>query len=222
MPSNVLGQERPVPVSVIFATCELPNNEGLSPMINRKRFLSSGTALGLFLSIGAAYADNYSDTVTVFKNAGKSASFFEHSYAYAIFPTIGEGGFVVGGAHGDGRVYVHGHLRGDTAMSQVSVGFLAGGKAFSQVIFFQDKRALDEFESGHFQFGADASVVAITAGASASAGTTGASASASGGENDATTAGAYQKGMVVFTVAKGGAMFDVSVDGQKFSYNVRG
>ncbi len=191
-------------------------------MITRNRFLSLGAAFALSLSMGIAHADNYSDTVTVFKNAGKSSSFFEHSYAYAVFPTIGEGGFVVGGAHGDGRVYVHGRLRGDTSMSQVSVGFLAGGKAFSQVIFFQDKRALDEFESGHFQFGADASVVAITAGASAAAGTTGAAAGASAGEDDAATAGAYQKGMVVFTVAKGGAMFDVSVDGQKFSYNVRG
>jgi lipid-binding SYLF domain-containing protein len=190
-------------------------------MINRKRFLSLGAAFGLCLSVATAHADNYSDTVTVFKNAGKSASFFKNSYAYAVFPSIGEGGFVVGGAHGDGRVYVHGHLRGNTMMSQVSVGFLAGGKAFSQVIFFKDKRALAEFESGHFQFGADASVVAITAGASAGAGTTGTAAGASGGENDAATVGAYQKGMVVFTVAKGGAMFDVSVDGQKFSYNAR-
>jgi lipid-binding SYLF domain-containing protein len=190
-------------------------------MVNRNRFLSVAAAFGLCLSIGTAHADNYSDTVAVFKSAGKSASFFQNSYAYAVFPTIGEGGLVVGGAHGDGRVYVHGRLRGDTSMSQVSVGFLAGGKAFSQVIFFQDKRALDEYESGHFQFGADASVVAITAGASAGAGTTGAAAGASAGENDATTAGSYEKGMVVFTVAKGGAMFDVSVDGQKFSYSAR-
>jgi lipid-binding SYLF domain-containing protein len=129
---------------------------------------------------------------------------------------------VVGGAHGDGEVYVHGLVAGDTTVSQVSVGFLAGGKAFSQVIFFQDKRALDEFESGHFEFGANASVVAITASASASAGTTGADAGASGGEKDATTAGAYHKGIVVFTVAKAGAMFDVSVEGQKFSYVSRG
>jgi len=191
-------------------------------MVHCTRFLSVGAALGLCFSMGSAHADNYSDTITVFKNAGKSASFFEHSYAYAVFPTIGEGGFVVGGAHGDGHVYVHGRLRGDTAMSQVSVGFLAGGKAFSQLIFFQDKRALDEFESGHFQFGVDASVVAITAGASASAGTTGAASGASGGEDDASTAGSYHDGMVVFTVAKGGAMFDVSVAGQNFSYSARG
>jgi len=190
-------------------------------MIDRNRILPLGAAFGFFLSIATAHADNYSDTVAVFKNAGTSARFFENSYAYAVFPTIGEGGFVVGGAHGDGHVYVHGHLHGNTTMSQVSVGFLAGGKAFSQVIFFEDKRALHEFESGHFQFGADASVTAITAAASAAAGTTGAGAGASGGEHDAVTAGAYQKGMVVFTVAKGGAMFDVSVDGQKFSYNGR-
>lgn len=190
-------------------------------MLNRTRFLPVGAALGLCFALGTAHADNYSDTITVFKNAGASGSFFENSYAYAVFPTIGEGGFVVGGAHGDGHVYVHGRLKGDTSMSQVSVGFLAGGKAFSQVIFFKDKRALDEFESGHFQFGVDASVVAITAAAGASAGSTGATAGASGGENDATTAGAYHKGMVVFTVAKGGAMFDVSVAGQNFSYNGR-
>jgi lipid-binding SYLF domain-containing protein len=189
-------------------------------MINRNRFLWGATS-ALCLFVGTAYADNYSDTVAVFKNAGASKAFFEHSYAYAVFPTIGEGGFVVGGAHGDGHVYVQGRLSGDTSVSQLSVGFLAGGKAFSQVIFFQDKRALDEFESGHFQFGADASVVAITAGASAGAGTTGAAAGASGGEHDATTAGAYQKGMVVFTVAKGGAMFDVSVAGQKFTYSAK-
>jgi len=191
-------------------------------MINRTRLMPLGAALGLCLSMSAARADNYSDTIGVFKNAHQSAEFFERSYAYAVFPTIGEGGFVVGGAHGDGHVYVHGRLQGDTAISQISVGFLAGGKAFSQVIFFQDKRALEEFESGHFQFGVDASVVAITAGASASAGTTGAAAGASGSQDEATTAGSYHDGMVVFTVAKGGAMFDVSVDGQKFSFNARG
>ena len=169
-------------------------------MANRIRCLTVGTALGLSLSI-VAHADIYADTISVFKNAGKSASFFEHSYAYAVFPTIGDGGSVIGAVHGDGHVYVHARLQGDTAMSQVGVGFLAGGAAFSQVIFFQDKRALEEFESGHFQFGADASVVAVTAGASGSAATT----------------GAYHKGTIVFTLAKGGAMFDVSVDGQKFS-----
>jgi len=172
-------------------------------------------------AVAAAHAGPYSDTMTVFRDAGQSASFFRHSYAYAVFPTIGQGGLVIGGAHGDGRVYVGGKRVGNIAMSQVSVGLQAGGEAYSQIIFFQDKRALREFESGAFQFGADASVIAITVAAGARAGTTGVDAGASAGKMDATTAGQYQKGMVVFTVAKGGAMFDASVVGQKFSYKSR-
>ncbi|HEY4974742.1 MAG TPA: YSC84-related protein, partial [Steroidobacteraceae bacterium] len=117
-----------------------------------------------------------------------------------------------------GRVYAHGRYVGNATMGGLSVGFQAGGKAYSEIIFFEDKRALDEFESGAFEFGADASVVAITAGANASAATNGASAGASGTQDDATTRGVYQKGMAVFTVAKGGLMYSAAIAGQKFSF----
>jgi lipid-binding SYLF domain-containing protein len=177
----------------------------------------------LLLVAGVSRADNYSDTVTLFRNAGASGDFFQKSYAYAVFPTVGEAGFVVGGAGGKGRVYEHGKYVGDTTMAQLSVGFQLGGKAYSQIIFFEDKRALNEFESGSFAFGAGVSAIAITAGASASAGTTGANAGASGGKKDATTASAgYQKGMIVFTIAKGGLMYTATVQGQKFSYTPLG
>jgi lipid-binding SYLF domain-containing protein len=177
----------------------------------------------LALSIGVAHADSYSDTVAVFKNAGASDAFFAKSYAYAVFPTIGSGALLVGGAHGKGRVYVHGAHTGNTSVTEVSVGFQAGGKAYSEIIFFEDKRALDEFESGNFEFGADASVVAITAGANAGAATNGVRAGASAGQNDSTTRGSsYQKGMAVFTVAKGGLMYSASIAGQKFSYTPGG
>jgi lipid-binding SYLF domain-containing protein len=180
--------------------------------------------LSLFmLSFGVAHAANYSGTIAVFKKAGASGTFFSRSYAYAVFPTVGSGALGVGGAFGKGRVYVHGLYAGDATLGQVSVGFQAGGKAYSQIIFFEDKRALDEFESGNFEFGADASVVAVTAGANAGAATNGASAGVSAGQNDATTRGAvYQKGMAVFTVAKGGLMYSASIAGQKFSYTPRG
>src|ERR1700684_3848093 len=166
---------------------------------------------------GSAHAGNYPQTITTFKNAGGSAEFFHRAYAYAVFPTVGEGGFVVGGAMGKGHVYVHGRLVGDTTMGQVSVGFQAGGKAYSQIIFFEDKRALDKFESGTFEFAA----VAITAGASASVGTSGTSAGVSAVESDARATGAYQKGMAVFTIAKGGLMYAATIVGQKFSYTAR-
>ncbi len=173
-------------------------------------------------SLGAAHAASYTDTIAIFKNAGASATFFDRSYAYALFPTVGSGALGVGGAYGKGRVYVHGVYSGDATLGQVSVGFQAGGKAYSEIIFFEDKRALDEFESGNFEFGADASVVAVTAGANAGAATNGASSGVSAGQNDATTHGIYQKGMAVFTVAKGGLMFSASIAGQKFSYSPHG
>jgi len=175
----------------------------------------------LALTFTPAWADEYSDTIKVFENAGESGTFFAKSYGYAVFPTVGKGGIGIGGAYGKGRVYAQGKYVGDTTVTQVSVGFQLGGQAYSQIIFFEDKRAFDEFTSGNFEFGAQASAVAITAGASAEATTTGTSAGASGGKNNATTTTAgtgFHKGMAVFTVAKGGLMYEASIGGQKFSY----
>ncbi len=174
------------------------------------------------LSGSAAVADAYSDTVTLFKNAGDSASFFGDCYGYAVFPTIGQGGLVVGGAHGKGRVYEHGKYIGDTSMTQLSVGLQAGGQAYSMIIFFRDQRAFEQLTRESFEFGADVSAVAVTAAASGQLGTTGASAGASGGKKDATTAGKYYKGLAIFTIAKGGAMVQAAVAGQKFTYKPKG
>ena len=175
----------------------------------------------LLIPFASAIADDYEDTIKVFRDAGESGSFFGNSYGYAVFPTIGKAGIGIGGAHGKGRVYANGKYVGDTKVTQLTIGFQLGGQAFSQIIFFEDKRAFDEFTSGNFEFGAQASAVAITAGASASATTTGTSAGASGGKNNATTAGKYYKGMATFTVAKGGLMYEATVGGQKFSYTAR-
>ena len=177
--------------------------------------------LVLLLTLGTVSADDYQDTMKVFKDAGESGAFFDQAYGYAMFPTVGKAGFGIGGAYGDGRVYKQKKHIGNTSVSQVTIGFQLGGQAYSQIIFFQDKRALDEFSSGNFEFGAQAAAVAITAGASASASTTGSSATASGGKNNAETAGKYYKGMATFTVAKGGLMYEASIGGQKFSYSAK-
>jgi lipid-binding SYLF domain-containing protein len=188
-------------------------------MSNSPRFF--GVTLALCLSSSVVYASASDETIERFKHAGESAVFFKDCYAYAVFPTIGAGGLVVGGARGAGQVYVHDRLVGDAVMTQLSIGLQAGGKAYSQIIFFQDKRHLDEFESGKFEFAAGASAVAITTGASASIGTDRASSEASGGKNNATTDGDYQSGMAVFTIAKGGLMFAADISGEKFAYTER-
>jgi lipid-binding SYLF domain-containing protein len=191
------------------------------------RLIMHAGLLGLILalSLASAWAEDdeeakYADAMQVFLNAGESGAFFDNSYGYAIFPTIGKAGFVVGGAYGKGRVYIGGNHVGDTTMTQLSVGFQLGGQAYSEIIFFQDQRAFDEFRD-NFEFGAQATAVAVTAGVSAGASTTGASAGASGGKYDATTVGSYYKGMAVFIVAKGGLMYEASVSGQKFTYTPR-
>ena len=174
--------------------------------------------LSLALVATAARADDYTDTIKVFRKAGQSGQFFGKSYGYAVFPTVGKGGAIIGGGHGTGRVYEKGKYVGDAAMTQVTIGLQLGGEAFSQIIFFQNKKAFDKFTSGNFEFGAQASAVAITAGASARVGTTGASASGSGTQEHAQAKGGYHDGMAVFTVAKGGLMYEASIGGQKFSY----
>jgi len=174
----------------------------------------------LLLPVTSALADDYSETRKMFEDAGAS-NLFESAHAYALFPTIGKAGFVVGGAYGEGRVYQAGKVIGDTSMTQATVGFQLGGSGFSQVIFFEDRRALDEFTDGNFEFGADAQVVAITAAAGGSAKTSGSSAAASGGKNNAEVVGGYYKGMATFTITKGGLMYEASIGGQKFSYKRR-
>jgi lipid-binding SYLF domain-containing protein len=170
-----------------------------------------------------ARADSYDDTIHTFKKAGKSGTYFAKAYGYAVFPTVGGAGFVVGAAHGKGRVYAHGVLLGDTTMNLLSAGLQAGAKAYSEIIFFEDKRALEEFQSGHFEFGADASAVAITAAAEAGAGTNGASSEASvDSSNAGTGSGGFYKGMAVFTIAKGGLMYAATISGQQFTYVPRG
>jgi lipid-binding SYLF domain-containing protein len=186
-----------------------------------KRLLSILALLTLALPLSGAWADEYTDTIKLFKSAGESGKMLNTAHGYAVFPTIGKGAVGVGGAYGKGRVYKQGKYIGDTSMTQVTVGLQLGGEAYSELILFEDERALQEFIKGNFEFGADVQAIAVTAAAGAKASTTGSSAGASAGKKDATTVGGYRKGMAIFTVAKGGLMYEASVGGQKFSYTPR-
>ena len=173
----------------------------------------------LALSMPLASADNYEGTLDVFESSPALKPFFDNAYGYAVFPAVGRGGFVVGGSYGKGRVYRQGKVHGNVRMTKVSVGFQAGGQAFSEIIFLQDKRAFDEFVSGRFEFDATASAVAIIVGAQARAGTSGASASAGTGPASTNQVEyGYNKGMAVFVHPLGGLMYEAAVGGQKFRF----
>ena len=166
-----------------------------------------------------AYADDYAATIEKFRSSDAVKPFFDNCYGYAVFPTVGKGGAGIGGSFGTGRVYAQGAPTGTVKLFKATIGFQLGGQAFSQMIFFEDKRAFEEFTGGNFEFDAGVSAVAITAGAQAKAGTEGATAGASAGPATGTQAKTvYHKGMAVFVQAIGGLMYEATVGGQKFSY----
>jgi lipid-binding SYLF domain-containing protein len=127
------------------------------------------------------------------------ADFFQKAYGYAVFPTIGKGGFWFGGAFGRGIVYEKGTPVGRTSVTQVSFGFLIGAQAYSELLFFRDKAALDQFKKGNAEFSAQATAVIAKQGV-------------------AVTTSYDAAGLAVFLHIKGGAMAEASVAGQKFSY----
>ena len=173
----------------------------------------------LILLAPVAWADTYDGTLDVFESAPDLQPFFENAYGYAVFPTVGRGGFVLGGSYGKGRLYRGDEVVGKVSVGRFSIGFQAGGQAFSQIVFLQDQRAFDEFTSGRFEFEASASAVVITLGVQAQAGTAGASASAGTGPSSTRQAGqGYNKGMAVFIHPLGGLMYEVSIGGQRFTY----
>lgn len=127
------------------------------------------------------------------------ADYFESSVGYAIFPNVGKGAYIIGGASGNGTVYENGNLIGYADMKELDVGLQAGGKSFVEVIFFEDQTALEEFKDGSYELGANASAVILEEGISR--------------DLD------FQDGVAVVTMPKAGAMAGVSVGGQRFDFH---
>lgn len=184
------------------------------------RFITATLLAGLLAA--AVHAEDgqdssYAAALETFRKQPATAPFFADAAGYALFPTIGKGGIGIGGAFGKGRVYRSGAHIADVKMGQVSVGFQLGGQAFSEIVFFRNEDTLQEFLDGDFEFGADASAVALTASAQASASTKGATASAGTSAASTTDSAAeWVRGMAVFTIAKGGLMYQAAIGGQAF------
>ena len=133
-----------------------------------------------------------------FKRIRRLKPYFKEAAGFAVFPNIAKAGLGIGGARGNGEVFEDGKVIGSTTVTQLSFGFQLGGQAFSQIIFFQNKRDLDRFTDGNFEFGASASAALITEGANASLD--------------------YTNGVAVMTFSKGGLMYETSIGGQKFTF----
>ncbi len=162
--------------------------------------IMASLVLGTLAAPSGEKCDKVPGTIATFveKDPGLQKH-FDGAAGYAVFWSVGKGGIGIGGAHGSGCVYAKGgKVLGETKLTQVTVGLQLGGQEFAQVIFFKTAEALEDFTGGNFEFNAQVSAVAVTAGASADAG--------------------YSQGVMVFTMAKGGLMYEASVGGQKFSF----
>jgi len=184
---------------------------------------TKSVSLMLFLllfsvAIFAGKVKDYSSTIKIFRDSPVGAEFFKKSYGYAVFPTVGKGGIGIGGAFGDGQMYRKDKVTGTVSLAQLTIGLQLGGQAFSQIIFFKDERSYKEFISGSFEFDAQASAIAITAGAQAKTGTTGNTAGASAGVGTGKNLAEYKKGMAILIRGKGGLMYEATLGGQKFKF----
>ncbi len=131
-------------------------------------------------------------------NDSTFGSFFDSAYAFAVLPSVGKGGFIIGGAGGDGEVFKGGMLMGYCSMGQGTIGATIGGQAFDEFIVFQNESSYNRFVLGQFTMTAQVSAVMVTAGAAASAG--------------------FKDGVAVFINNVKGAMVEAAVGGQQFNF----
>lgn len=124
--------------------------------------------------------------------------FLATSHAYAIFPGVGKGALIAGGAYGRGEVYEGDQMIGFADLSQATIGAQAGGQEFSELLVFESPGALDRFKQNTLRFAANASAVALKSGTAKSA--------------------RYDNGVAVFIRPTGGLMVEAAIGGQSFSF----
>lgn len=128
----------------------------------------------------------------------ESADLFDTSVGYAIFPNVGKGAYILGGAAGNGVVYENRKRVGFAELRQLDIGFQIGGQAFREIIFFKTQNALNRFKEGKIEFGGNASAVILEEGEARSI--------------------SFEDGVAVVIMPKAGAMIEASIGGQKFNY----
>jgi lipid-binding SYLF domain-containing protein len=119
----------------------------------------------------------------------------DNAAGYIVFPSVGEGGFLIGAGSGTGVLFENGQPIHFAELRHVSAGALVGGQRYAQVVVIKDPAALQAFKSGRFNFGAQATAVIVRTGAASRA--------------------AFDKGVAVFAEEKSGAMVNASLTGTR-------
>lgn len=132
------------------------------------------------------------------KNDPSLAKLLHRSIGTAVFPSVGKGAVVVGGAYGKGVLHEGNLAVGFCDLTQVSIGLQLGAQSYTEILAFSTREAFDRFKAGTFAFDAQATAVGLKCGAAANA--------------------TFSQGVAVFTTDEAGLMLEASVGGQKFTY----
>jgi lipid-binding SYLF domain-containing protein len=141
------------------------------------------------------------DTIAKFKQKDSTIEgFFSKSAGYVVIPTVGEGGFIIGGGHGQGEAFdANGTYVGRVTVNEVSIGAQVGGQSYSQVIFFETPVDFTRLKDNSFQFTGEVLAIAADQGAAKNA--------------------AFKDGVATFILPKKGLMASASVAGQKLDFS---
>ncbi len=165
--------------------------------------------LSLLLTSSAVFSQSNSKNKRIIKDSRTARSefikadklmgnLFDNAYAYVIFPNVGKGGLGLGAASGKGAVFQSGRIIGTAQLTQITVGFQAGGQSYREVIFFEGEKDLNRFKENKIELSAQASAVAVSEGAAGNA--------------------KYKDGVMIFSQTKGGLMYEASLGGQTFKF----
>jgi lipid-binding SYLF domain-containing protein len=208
--NSISEVSEPVTPPGVVKVGQTPKGETQKQMkgkVMQKKILNKALAALSVMAVLSAFSGRAEEDIKLqsqqaiadFQKADSSLkSFMDNAAGYAVFPSVGKGGLIVGGARGKGLLFEKGAVTGQTTMTQASIGAQAGGQTFAQIIVFESPGAVNDFKGGKFELSADVSAVAAAEGASKAAN--------------------YKHGVAVFTLPKSGLMVQASVGGQKFKF----
>ena len=136
--------------------------------------------------------------IEAFKGNDRAKSFFDSAYAWAVFPTISKGAVGLGIADGRGQVYQGGALVGWAKLTSVTVGPQIGGQSFSEIIFFRNQFAFDQFKAGGLKAQAGSGAVS--------------------GKQGGTNLADYSDGVAIFTLNHDGLIVSADVGAQSIHF----
>lgn len=138
---------------------------------------------------------------TLFATVPGAEELFPEARGVLVMPDIVKGGFVVGGAYGEGALLIGGETVDYYSFAAASIGFQAGVQSTAQALYFMTDKALADFRAAKgWELGGAAGVAIPGKGVNVGL--------------DSTTA---KSPIIVFAFGADGLMAGVSVEGGKYT-----